>query len=63
MGEGGVDTGGPRRDFFRILAEQCRSSAHAEDHGSFFACNTSGYQVFISCNHGWLNIFLIFLEW
>lgn len=45
-----MDTGGPRREFFRLLAANCRTSVyfrHGDDtSGSFFACNTSGYQVF-----------------
>ena len=49
VGEGAVDTGGPRREFFRLLAEHARESVyfqHGEEaEGSFFACNTSGYRV------------------
>ena len=49
VGEVAVDTGGPLREFFRLLAEKCRNSvylSHADDPcGSFFSCNTSGYQV------------------
>ena len=49
VGEGAVDTGGPRREFFRLLAEQVRESGyfqHGEDcTRSFFTCNTSGYRV------------------
>ena len=54
MGEGAVDTRGPRREFFRLLDEEVRESVyfqHGEDSaGSFFACNTSGYTV-------WLHVF------
>ena len=49
VGEGAVDDGGPRREFFHLFAEECRNSqffVHAtDDTGSFFACNTSAYQV------------------
>ena len=49
VGEGAVDTGGPRREFFRLLAEQVRESVYfqcgKDSAGSFFACNTSGYRV------------------
>ena len=57
VGEGAVGTGGPRREFFRLLAEEVRESVyfqHGEDSaGSFFACNTSGYRV-------WLRVFNVY---
>lgn len=57
VGEGAVDTGGPQREFFRLLAEQVRESLYfqnGEDSaGSFFACNTSGYRVWLCV----LNVF------
>ena len=47
VGEGAVDTGGPRREFLRLLAAELTSSPHFQSgsEGSFFACNTTGYKV------------------
>ena len=45
--EGGVDTGGPRREFFQLLALGLRDGNYftAGSQGSFFGCNTEGYRV------------------
>ena len=45
--EGSVDTGGPRREFLRLLAKEIRDGDYfqAGSAGSFFVCNTSGYRV------------------
>lgn len=47
VGEGAVDTGGPRREFLRLLVTRVTSSPyfHSGSDGSFFACNTTGYKV------------------
>ena len=45
--EASVDTGGPRREFLRLLAKEVRDGDYfqAGNAGSFFVCNTSGYRV------------------
>ena len=45
--EGGIDTGGPRREFLRLLAMEIRVGDYFEagSAGSFFVCNTHGYRV------------------
>ena len=47
VGEGAVDTGGPRREFLRLLAMNLSNGPYLQsgEDGSFFACNTTGYQV------------------
>ena len=42
-----MDTGGPRREFFRLLAMRVRDGRYfqAGSLGSFFLCNTEGYRV------------------
>lgn len=47
MGEGAIDTGGPKREFLWLLAEELSDSPYFQSGkgGSFFACNTTGYQV------------------
>ncbi len=47
VGEGAIDTGGPRREFLRLLAKQLSNGPYFQsgEDGSFFACNTTGYQV------------------
>ena len=43
VGEGAIDAGGPRREFFRLLAHQASDSSYF--HGGFLVCNTAGYKV------------------
>ena len=47
VGAGAVDTGGPRREFLRLLVTRVTSSPyiHSGSDGSFFAWNTTGYKV------------------
>ena len=49
VGEGSVDTGGPRREFFRLLAGETQKSTYfhssSDSAGTFFSLNTSGFQV------------------
>ena len=49
--EVGVDTGGPRREFFRLLALGLRDGDYFKSgsHGSFFVCNMDGYRVRVPC--------------
>ena len=42
-----MDTGGPHREFFRLLAMRLREGKYfqAGSLGSFFLCNNEGYRV------------------
>ena len=42
-----VDTGGPRREFFRLLAMEISDGMYfqARRRGSFYVCNTAAYEV------------------
>lgn len=45
--EGAVDTGGPRREFFHLLAKELSDGMYfqAGKGGSFFNSNTVAYEV------------------
>ena len=48
MGEGAVDAGGPRREFFRLLAfEAAYSTSYfcGDDDHTLFACNVPAVRV------------------
>ena len=47
MGEGAVDVGGPRREFYRLLASQASDSDlfTGREGRKFFACNILSIQV------------------
>ncbi len=47
MGKGAIDTGGPRREFYRLLASHAsRSNLFAGPDGkNLFSCNIIGVQV------------------
>lgn len=47
VGESGVDTGGPKREFLRLLAIEASDSSYyrAGPEGSFFSCNTTAFKV------------------
>ena len=42
-----MDTGGPKREFLRLLAIQLTNSPYFQSgsDGSFFSCNTTAYKV------------------
>ena len=75
VGEGAVDTGGPRREFLRLLVTRVTSSPyfHSGSDGSFFACNTTGYKVsgcgflpgseffFVCVGMAWMSV--LFANW
>ena len=47
MFESGIDTGGPRKEFSRLLAMEISDGPYFQvgKGGSFFVCNTSAYEV------------------
>ena len=49
VGEGAIDYGGPRREFFRLLAVKLDDDNSQYFHGvegkNFFLCNVVGYRV------------------
>ena len=49
VGEGAVDYGGPRREFFRLLASAAQQTFLVGSHDyKFFGSNVSAIQVIIS---------------
>lgn len=47
VGEGAIDSGGPRREFFRLLGIMCADSAyfHGLENCKFFASNVPAVKV------------------
>ena len=47
VGQSSVDTGGPRREFLRLLASEASDSLYFRrgDEGAFFSCNTTAFKV------------------
>lgn len=60
VGEGGIDHGGPRREFFRMLADEAaRTYMIGRDHAKYMDANVTALQVhiynrifFYTLNHG-----------
>lgn len=51
VGEGAVDYGGPRREFFRLLASEAATKLlHGNDFRKFFLMNATAFQVTYSCD-------------
>ena len=47
VGEGGIDYGGPRREFFRLLGNNARDNFfQGQQTFKFFSLNVSALQVF-----------------
>lgn len=47
VGEGAIDSGGPRREFFRLLAVEGANRFFVGHRSKFFASNVTAFQVSI----------------